>query len=78
MGLPGVAGIARAMQLDACGNSLQPRDEVRVRIGLGPEQAQPAAPYAALYLPYAMISSLCRSLSERTFATWPHETKSPG
>ena len=51
--LAAVAAIAVAVQLGACGYSPQPRDEVRVRVGLGPEQAQPAAPYAALYLPYA-------------------------
>lgn len=64
-GLVGVAAIVLAVQLGACGYSPQPRDEVRVRIGLGPEQAQPAGPYAALYLPYAMMSSLAYTRTEK-------------
>lgn len=46
------------MQVSACAYSLQPRDQARVQIGPGPEQAQPAAPYTSLYIPYAMMTSL--------------------
>ncbi len=63
--LAGAAAIALGVQLGACGNSLQPRDEVRVRVGLGPEQAERAAPFAALYLPYAMMSSLAYTRAEK-------------
>src|SRR3984893_4758123 len=51
--------IALGTQLGACAILTdQPRDEVRVRVGVGPLQAHRAEPYASLYVSYAMISSL--------------------
>lgn len=62
-GLARLAIIALGTQLSACG--YQPRDQVRVRVGSGPEQVQPAGPYAALYLPYAMMTSLAYTPAEQ-------------
>jgi hypothetical protein len=51
--------IALGTQVGACAILTdQPRDEVRVRVGIGPLQAHRAEPYASLYVSYAMISSL--------------------
>ena len=57
--VPVLFALALAGQLGACASlSNQPRNEVRVRVGPEPERAYRAEPYAALYAPYAMMSSL--------------------
>jgi hypothetical protein len=57
--------IAIGAQLGACALVPQPRDEVWVRIGSGPLQSHRAEPYASLYLPYAMMSSLAYTRREK-------------
>lgn len=66
-----VIAIALGAQLGACANLTdQPRDEVRVRIGTGPVQSHRVDPFASLYVPYAMMSSL--AYTERQNLTADH------
>jgi hypothetical protein len=59
--------VAAAAQLGACAYP-QSRNEVRVRVGLAAEEARRAEPFASLYLPYAMMSSLAYTRPEKSNA----------
>src|SRR5688500_11273869 len=50
-----LAAMLLAVCLGACAS--QPRTEAQVRIGIGETKTEPAAKYASLYVPYAMMAT---------------------